>query len=141
MSNAPDEDGPDYDLVCPSCGSRCVGKTYARGVHGTYRNPYVNYYVRRVVCTHCGLVNELTNGASLEHRFWYRIKIGDNVLWAVNELRLRNIREVLVGHVDRNDAFLYTLPKWLVRKRNREKAVAQIDEMLADPSVRRIVDA
>ncbi|MAX35275.1 MAG: hypothetical protein CME33_01760 [Gimesia sp.] len=130
------QDGPDYDLVCPSCGGRCVGKTYARGVHGTYRNPYIGFCVKRILCSQCGIVDELKSGASLEHRFWYRICIGDNVLWAENENRLRQIRDVLRGNEDRNQAALYALPQWLIKGSNRSKAIVKIEQMLADRSLR-----
>lgn len=129
------QDGPDYDLVCPSCGGRCVGKTYSRGVRGTYRNPYIGYCVKRILCSQCGVVGELKSGASLEHRFWYRIRIGEHVLWAENESRLRRIQDVLTGNTDRNQAALYALPQWLIKGSNRSKAITQIEKMLADQSL------
>ena len=65
-----DREGPDYDLVCPSCGDCCVGKTYARGARGTYRNSYVAYCVRRILCNHCGVVGDLESGTTLDCRLW-----------------------------------------------------------------------
>lgn len=126
------EEGPDYDLVCPSCQKRCVGKTYARGVRGTYLNAYIGYCVRRIICSQCGLVSDLKSGASLEHQFWFRIAVGKHVLWASNEFRLKMIRSVLTGEIDRNQAALYALPKWMVKGSKRSKVIGKIEQMLTD---------
>ncbi|MEQ9564773.1 MAG: hypothetical protein RLN85_02975, partial [Pseudomonadales bacterium] len=68
-------------------------------------------------------------------RFWYRIRIGEHVLWAENESRLRRIQDVLTGNTDRNQAALYALPQWLIKGSNRSKAITQIEKMLADQSL------
>jgi hypothetical protein len=134
--------GPDFDLVCPACSSRCVGKTYARGVNGTYLNSYVGYRVNRIVCSSCGMVRELPEGAaSLEHRYWFRIQIGENVLWAENEFRLHEIREVLSGDAPNDHSALYALPKWLIQRGTAATAVQRIDRFLAKPVERRIADS
>jgi hypothetical protein len=133
--------GPDFDLVCPACSSRCIGKTYARGVRSTYRNPYVGYCVNRIVCDSCGLVRELLDGeASIDHRYWFRIQLGENVLWAENEFRLRQIREVLTRDASQDPSALYALPKWLIRRQMAATAVRKIDQFLANTDERRIVD-
>lgn len=132
---------PDFDLVCPSCSARCVGKTYARGVNGTYLNPYVGFCVNRIVCRSCGTVRDLPKDAvALEHRLWFRIQVGKHVLWAENELRLRAIRAVLAGESRSNHSGLYALPEWLIQRKTAEVAVRKIDRVLSNPDERLVAD-
>jgi hypothetical protein len=78
---------------------------------------------------------------SLEHRFWFRIQIGDHIVWGENEARLRVIREVLAGNSENSHSALYALPKWLIERKTAAIAVQKIDQFLENPSERRVSDA
>src|SRR5690349_10164294 len=109
---------PDFDLACPKCGARCVGKTAFGGTRGTYREVYARWRVWRIVCAACGLLREQPDPTqSLEHRYWFRLRIGQHILWAESESRLRTIRAVLSGETSNDHSALYALPRWLTQRR------------------------
>lgn len=128
-----DQQGPDYDLVCPSCSKRCVGRTYANGTRGTYLEAYTRFDVRQITCRHCGYFKKANRKTSLRYRLWFRIRLGTDVVWAENELRLRCIRDQLASHHDPSRLVLHNFPKRLLTM--RKKAVVKIDNLLAKPSL------
>ena len=122
-------DGPDFDLQCPKCDGHCIGKTYPHGVNGTYVEAYTGYCVKRIICNECGIIGELSledQQPSLPHVYWYRFTIRGGTFWAQNQHRLQDIYDVLTGRIDRNHSALYALPKWLITRTNREKAIQVI---------------
>ena len=123
-------DGAIFDLVCPSCGKRCIGQTRPNGSRGTYLVAYVRFDVHRVICQNCGYIRQASGVSSLNHRYWYRIRLGRNQLWAENESRLRKIRALLEGQRSEDRFALHALPRWLLVKASRKRAVSKIDKLL-----------
>lgn len=123
---------PDFDLVCPGCGRRCVGKPRRLGSWGRHRVPHLLLGVCRIVCGACGLVRELGVARSRDYRLWYRFDLDGHTVWARNRAELARLADFLDNGGDRNALELDDLPGWMLEPRRRAQIVERMRALLAE---------
>jgi hypothetical protein len=121
-----------YDVKCPRCGERATAEMRPEGTVGTYRDVFVNFVARRIVCTHCGY--NVTSDSAVPFELWYKVYVGGREAWACNRAHASFLVGYLSGAIPTREvdpSSVETLPGWMLESKNRALIVERMQAMLA----------
>ena len=103
------------------------------GTVGTYREVFVNFVARRIVCTHCGY--NVTSDSAIPFELWYRVDVGGREARARNRAHATFLVAYLSGAIPSREvdsSSVETLPGWMLETKNRAIVVERMSGMLGD---------
>lgn len=122
-----------YDVKCPRCGARATAEMRSEGNVGTYREVFVNFVARRIVCMHCAY--NVTSDSAIPFELWYKVDVRGQVAWARNRAHADFLVAYLAGKIPSREvdaAAVETLPGWLLESKNRKLVVERLRDMLGE---------
>jgi hypothetical protein len=117
-----------YAIRCPRCSAKANGIMRPEGTKGTYREVYVAHRLERIVCSSCGLIQEIGPGAD-DYELWYKTDFKGHTLWARNEEHVLGLIEWLSSGRSATGTPYEALPQWMVT--DRAKVVANLRKLVA----------
>lgn len=123
-----------YAVKCPKCNEKADSIMQEYGTCGTYREAFVNYVPRRIICTNCGFTKEYAAEQQYKIEYWYKTDFREHTLWAENLACLNHLIEYLsknihnkavMNSIDR--AVFEVLPKWMIT--NRKKVLEKLIQL------------
>ena len=107
------------------------------GIKGTYREPVLNMVPEKLICTSCGYASKPNSAKINEYEFWYKASFQNNAIWAHNREHLCFLVSWLSGDFAEKElnasekAYVESLPKWMINKKNRSEIVHRFKRMLS----------
>lgn len=98
------------------------------GTKGTYREVYVAQRLERILCSSCGLIQEIGSGPH-DYELWYKTDFRGHTLWARNEEHAHHLIEWLSSGRSATGTSYEALPQWMVT--DRAKVVAKLRKLVA----------
>ena len=113
---------PVYSIKCPKCTSKAVARMHPCGNTGSYREGFIKFGVRRIVCGACGFSKDVPPAESDDYELWYATEFKGHRLWARNRSHLDFLTLWISGKrskttVDRSAVEAF--PKWMILAKNR----------------------
>ena len=133
-----------YIIKCPKCSARAVAHMRRTGKRGSFREVFVKFGVKRVVCDTCGFFKDVPVEEADDYELWYATAFKGHRLWARNRRHLAFLTSWISGKRSRTAADRYEVdafPKWMILAKNRAGILKCLSEMsakdVAKPAQRR----